>query len=83
MSAEPSLVQLLNKCIAKKLVRTSKGKTLIKPVDGLLLRQDLLLAYAVRADLPIMIYDEAIEIQYISDRQWLSELKCVKVNSPK
>ena len=65
---------LLNQCIRKKLVRTVAGQQ-AKTIDELLLRRDLQLAYGVRNQMPIMLYDEAVEIQYIADRQWMTELR--------
>lgn len=60
--AEPELVEELNARIAAGDLVRRDGETIEDRLDGGLVREDGEVLYPVRDDIPIMLIDEAIEL---------------------
>jgi len=56
----------LNEKIALGKVKNRAGDLVVEPVSGLLLRQDGQFAYPVRADIPVMLIDQAVPAEAVS-----------------
>ena len=67
---EDRLVAHFNQQIAAGRLRNRRGEPLSKPIDGLLVREDRRLAYPIIEDMPILLVDEAVEL----DQGMASEL---------
>lgn len=65
--AEPSLLERVNTAVATGVLRNRGGEPVKAPLDQALVRQDGLILYPVRDDIPIMLLDEAIELQGLAD----------------
>ena len=65
--ADADLVAKVNRRIAAGRVRNRTGQALARQVDGLLVRADDRLAYAVIDDIPILLIEEAIDMDGISN----------------
>lgn len=61
--ADAALVAKLNQQIAAGTLKNRGGKPVSDSIDGALVRQDRLVAYAVRKSIPIMLIEEAIPLQ--------------------
>lgn len=64
--ADDALVQSLNAAIAAGKLRNQGGDTLVKAIDGALVRQDRQLAYPIIDGIPVMLIDEAIPLNQLS-----------------
>ncbi len=58
--AEPELVAAVNWAIAAGNATNRAGVTIREPVDGLLVRDDGVVAYPVREEIPVLLIDEGI-----------------------
>jgi len=63
--ADEALLARLNAAIAQGTVKSQGGQPVIQPVREGLVREDGLLLYPVRDDIPIMLIDEAIPLKGI------------------
>jgi uncharacterized protein YbaR (Trm112 family) len=63
--AEPSLVESINKKIIQGNVKNRAGEAVKEKIDAGLLRADGKYLYPVREDIPIMLVEEAIEVERI------------------
>jgi uncharacterized protein len=60
--AEPALIAPINDAIAAGRLRSRGGNTVSEKIDGGLIREDGQFLYPIRANLPIMLIDEAIAL---------------------
>lgn len=60
--AEPALVAQVNEVIAAARLRNRAGNPVAGKIDGGLVREDGKFLYPIRANLPIMLIDEAIAL---------------------
>lgn len=60
--AGPERLAALNRDIAAGAVRTRAGEAVAAPLDGLLVRDDGQVGYAVRNGIPVLIAEEAIPL---------------------
>lgn len=63
--ADEALLARLNAAIAQGKARSQDGRSVAQPVQEGLVREDGLLLYPVRDDIPIMLIDEAIPLKGI------------------
>lgn len=63
---DADLVAKANQEIAAGRLRNRAGQKLAKPIDGLLVREDSQVAYPVIDDIPILLTDEAVELNGIA-----------------
>jgi uncharacterized protein YbaR (Trm112 family) len=63
--AEPALIAQVNEAIAAARLRNRGGNPVAEKIDGGLAREDGKFLYPVRADLPIMLIDEAIALPVV------------------
>ena len=63
--ADGDLLARLNAAIAQGSVQNRSGRRVEEPVQEGLVREDGLLLYPVRDDIPIMLIEEAIPLQGI------------------
>ena len=56
-------IQELNERITRSELKNRRGEVLTEPLEGGLVREDGLFAYPVRDDIPIMLVDEAVDLQ--------------------
>ena len=63
--ADEALLARLNATIAQGRVKARDGRPVTQPVQEGLVREDGLLLYPVRDDIPIMLIDEAIPLKEI------------------
>ena len=61
--AEPGLVAELNQRIAAGTLRNRAGKPVTEKIDGGLVRADGKFLYPIRADIPVMLIEEAIPLK--------------------
>jgi uncharacterized protein YbaR (Trm112 family) len=64
--AEPALLERLNAAITAGGIATRGGRPITEPVTEGLVREDGLLLYPVRDDIPIMLIDEALSLEGIA-----------------
>ncbi len=76
--ARPELLKLLNECIKKKQVKNRGERLVPKPVDDFYVTPDLRFGYMQIKGIPFVSENEAIEIGYISNREWQQFLKKLK-----
>lgn len=60
--ADNDLVERINLAIQSGEIRNRAGEQVKDPIDGGLVREDGVLLYPVREDIPIMLIDEALEL---------------------
>jgi uncharacterized protein YbaR (Trm112 family) len=60
--AEPALIVQINEAITAARLRNRAGNPVSEKIDGGLLREDGKFLYPIRANLPIMLIDEAIAL---------------------
>jgi len=60
--ADEHLVERINAAIRDGEVKSRGGDRVEDPIDGGLVREDGAVLYPVREDIPIMLIDEAIEL---------------------
>ncbi len=60
--AGPEEVARLNEAIQQRALRTAGGAEVGQPVDGALIREDRLIAYPVRDDIPVMLVAEGLAV---------------------
>lgn len=63
--AEPALVDSINKKITQGSVKNRAGEAVKEKIEAGLLRADGKYLYPVREDIPIMLVEEAIEVEHI------------------
>ncbi len=61
--ADTELITRLNERIKSGQLRNRGGKTVSEPIDSGLVRQDRKFLYPVRADIPVLLIDEAIPLE--------------------
>ena len=61
--AEESLIEKLNRSIAKRELKNRAGKIIGQQFEGGLVREDKKFLYPVRSDIPVMLLDEAIPLE--------------------
>jgi len=61
--AEGALIEQLNRRIGRGELSNRSGQVLKKPLEGGLLREDGRRLYPVVAGIPVLLIDEAIELQ--------------------
>lgn len=54
----------LNSRISQGEVRNKGGRIITEPLDGGLLREDRQVVYAIRDQIPIMLIEEGIEVEF-------------------
>ncbi len=64
--AEAALLQRLNAAISAGRVSNRGGRSITDPIAEGLVREDGLLLYPVRDDIPIMLIDEALDLEGIA-----------------
>ena len=64
--ADEGLLDRLNQAIGTGGVTNRGGDEVTDPVDGGLVREDDKILYPVREDIPIMLIDEAIELDKLA-----------------
>ena len=64
--APAELVNRLNNAIAEHRLKNVQGKLVEEKLDGGLIREDRLVLYPVREDIPIMLVEEGIPLNQIS-----------------
>ncbi|MDX1567678.1 MAG: hypothetical protein R3223_07745 [Longimicrobiales bacterium] len=62
-AADDDLVERVNSAIREGRMENRAGDKVQDPIDGGLVREDGLLLYPVREDIPIMLIDEALELE--------------------
>lgn len=60
--AEPVLIAQINEAIVASRLRNRGGNPVSEKIDGGLVREDGKFVYPIRANLPIMLIDEAIAL---------------------
>ena len=60
--AEPDELERLNEAIRAGSVKNRGGEAVTEPLDAGLVREDGKILYPIREDIPIMLIDEAIEL---------------------
>ena len=60
---EPKLVEQLNRRIEKGELKTKGGQPVSEKIDGGLLRNDEVVVYPIRDQIPIMLIEEGILIE--------------------
>ncbi len=60
---EPNLVEQLNRRIEKGELKTKGGQPVSEKIDGGLLRNDEVVVYPIRDQIPIMLIEEGILIE--------------------
>ncbi len=60
---EPKLVEQLNRRIEKGELKTKAGQPVSEKIDGGLLRNDEVVVYPIRDQIPIMLIEEGILIE--------------------
>ena len=64
--ADEALLAKLNAAIAGRWLRNRAGHTLEKPLDGGLVREDGQRLYPIIDGIPVLLVDEAIELEQVS-----------------
>ncbi len=65
-AAESDVLDGLNQAIASGSVTNRGGETVADPIEEGLVREDARILYPVREDIPIMLIDEAIELDKLA-----------------
>ena len=60
--AEPALIEKLNQQIASGQLQNRAGQPVKEKIDGGLVREDKKFLYPIRANIPVMLIDEAIPL---------------------
>ena len=63
--ADSVLVEKINKGIEKGVIVNRGGQTVNEKIEGALIRSDKAIVYPIKQDIPIMLIDEAIELNQI------------------
>lgn len=64
--AEPALIEKLNQQISAGQIRNRGGQVLSEQIEAGLIRQDRKFLYPIRNSIPIMLIDEAISLNQLS-----------------
>ncbi len=64
--AEASLLDQLNQRIHQGTLANRGGTILTTPLEAVLVREDRQYCYPIRADIPVMLIDEAIRLDDLS-----------------
>jgi uncharacterized protein YbaR (Trm112 family) len=65
--AAPALVERLNELIRAGRLKNRGGQPVADALDGALVREDNSIAYPIVDDLPILLVDEGIPLEQMSD----------------
>jgi uncharacterized protein YbaR (Trm112 family) len=76
--SRPEFLKLLNECIKKKQIKNRRGRLVSKPVDDFYVTTDLKIGYMQIKKIPFIVEEEAIEIGFVSNREWQALLKKLK-----
>jgi len=60
--ADDELVQRINRAVESGSLVNRGGESVKEPIDGGLVREDGKILYPIRDDIPVMLIDEAIEL---------------------
>lgn len=67
--AEPGLIEKINLLIEKGELRNRSKQTVTEKIDGGLIRkEDRKYLYPIRDDIPILLIDESISLEELSNR---------------
>ena len=58
--ADDAMIEKVNAAIAEGVLKNRAGEAVTEAIDGGLLREDSVVLYPIRDDIPIMLIDEAI-----------------------
>lgn len=61
-------MDLINTKIRRRALKNEGGSLLRKPLDGALIRKDRTLLYPIREGLPIVLFDEAVDLYAVGLR---------------
>ena len=64
--ADSALLSRLNEAIGRGEIKNRGGSPVTQPLDSALLREDGLVLYPIREDIPVMLIDEAILLDFLS-----------------
>ena len=66
--ADPALIERINIIIGKGELRNRSKQAVTEKIDGGLIRQDGKYLYPVRDDIPILLIDESISLEELTDQ---------------
>jgi uncharacterized protein YbaR (Trm112 family) len=66
--ASDDVVASLNEAIRAGRLKNRSGEAVARPLDGALVRQDRRVAYPIVDAIPVMLMDEAISLDQLSDQ---------------
>lgn len=66
--AEPGLVERINLLIEKGELRNRSKQAVTEKIDGGLVREDRKYLYPIRDDIPILLIDESISLEGLSNQ---------------
>jgi len=61
--ADQPVVDKLNKEIEEKSLKNKAGQVITEKIDGGLIREDGMIIYPIREQIPILLVEEGIELQ--------------------
>ena len=61
--ADSALIAKLNQAVAEKTLKNRGGQVIEKPLESGLVRADGKLLYVISDDIPIMLSDEAVDLE--------------------
>jgi uncharacterized protein YbaR (Trm112 family) len=67
--ADDELLAALNRAVAEGRLKNRGGERVTKPLDGGLVREDREVVYPIQDGIPIMLVDEAIPLDQVTERK--------------
>jgi len=64
--ADDELVDRINRAVREGTLKNRAGEAVEEDIDGGLVREDGRVLYPIRDDIPVMLIDEAIDLESIS-----------------